>query len=293
MGDDLIPDMNSSGKTDSLRLITYQAPSIPVEFYTLLGQYLESKLKCHVYMMVESRSEGPLTDRPDPFTQNEADVGILSSSSLKDTLEKAKGHAVLLPVAPVYAHHGSNGRPVYFSDVIIHKDNREKYKEFRLLHGAKWAFSSVSSVSSYLRPLFELKRMGQNANFFTKVVESGSHNNSISMILNKTVDGAAVDSVALSMQKTMRADVKDNIFVLTSWGPIAVHPIVVNTRLPKDFREKLSQCLLDIQRDNEWNSQFHKFSLIKFVPVSEMDYLEDEQMIKKISGMRLEGAVYY
>ena len=38
-------------------------------------------------------------------------------------MEKAKEHAELLPVAPLYPHPKSDNKPVYFSDVIIHSDN--------------------------------------------------------------------------------------------------------------------------------------------------------------------------
>lgn len=55
------------------------------------------------------------------------------------------------------------------------------------------------------------------------------------MVLNQTVDGAAVDSVSLGMQMKMNSAVRDNLIVLKSWGPIAAHPIVVNTRLSSEM----------------------------------------------------------
>lgn len=60
----------------SLRLLTYLTPSMPTEYFTLLVQYLETKLNRHIYLMVETRSSGPLADRPDPFSANEADIGM-------------------------------------------------------------------------------------------------------------------------------------------------------------------------------------------------------------------------
>ena len=43
--------------------------------------YLEEELKVKSYLIVESRSSGPLTDRPDPFTLNDADLGTLYVSN--------------------------------------------------------------------------------------------------------------------------------------------------------------------------------------------------------------------
>ena len=64
-----------NGSVDVLRLLTYMAPGIPVEYYELLAHYLEEKLGCRVYLMYESRWSGPPVDRTDPFTLGDADLG--------------------------------------------------------------------------------------------------------------------------------------------------------------------------------------------------------------------------
>lgn len=51
-------------------------------------------------------------------------TAILSSTELDNLFQKAKGFVNLIPAATFFAHPGANNRPVYFSDVIIHKDNR-------------------------------------------------------------------------------------------------------------------------------------------------------------------------
>ena len=48
------------------------------ELFQVYQHYLEEELKVKSYLLVESRSSGPLTDRRDPFTLNDADLGTLS-----------------------------------------------------------------------------------------------------------------------------------------------------------------------------------------------------------------------
>ena len=51
------------------------------ELFQVYQHYLEEELKVRSYLIVESRSSGPLTDRPDPFTLNDADLGALYVSN--------------------------------------------------------------------------------------------------------------------------------------------------------------------------------------------------------------------
>ena len=51
------------------------------ELFQVYQHYLEEELKVKSYLIVESRSSGPLTDRPDPFTLNDADLGTLYVSN--------------------------------------------------------------------------------------------------------------------------------------------------------------------------------------------------------------------
>ena len=60
-----------------LRLITYLVPSISVEFFEAIGDYLENALKKESVLMYESRFNGPMKDRVDLFKANLADIGIL------------------------------------------------------------------------------------------------------------------------------------------------------------------------------------------------------------------------
>lgn len=62
-------------KGGKLRLITYMCPSHPVELYELLMVYLEEALDCEATLIYETRGNGPLSDREDPFTADSVDIG--------------------------------------------------------------------------------------------------------------------------------------------------------------------------------------------------------------------------
>ncbi|KPJ08525.1 hypothetical protein RR48_12278 [Papilio machaon] len=58
-----------------LRTVTYMCPTHPVQLYELILELLEDAMDCHTTLQYESRSPGPLRDRPDPFNSNKIDLG--------------------------------------------------------------------------------------------------------------------------------------------------------------------------------------------------------------------------
>jgi len=69
------PDITIMESNKKLRLITYLSPDIPLGLYQAYQHYLDEVLHCQSYLMVESRWSGPSSDRPNPFTDNDADIG--------------------------------------------------------------------------------------------------------------------------------------------------------------------------------------------------------------------------
>lgn len=61
--------------------------------------------------------------------------------------------------------------------------------------------------------------------------ESGSHLNSVQMVLSKQAEAAAVDANTLAYNKKYLQDRGKDILVLESLGPLPPYPIVVNSRM--------------------------------------------------------------
>lgn len=68
--------INNDKKAQRLRLMTYMSPSLPLTLYQTYQAYLEEVLGMDSYLMVESRWSGPTPDRTDPFTADDADLGM-------------------------------------------------------------------------------------------------------------------------------------------------------------------------------------------------------------------------
>src|SRR5262249_11116012 len=99
--------------------------------------------------------------------------------------------------APVLAGQRYQGRPIYFSDVIVRADS--PFWQCADLHGASWCFNEPLSHSGYGITRYRLLQMGCTGGFFDRVVEAGFHQRSIDLVRRGEVEASAIDCHVLSL----------------------------------------------------------------------------------------------
>ncbi|PSN53295.1 hypothetical protein C0J52_04658 [Blattella germanica] len=247
-----------------LRIITYMCPSHPVELYELILQYLEEEVGCEASLLYESRGPGPLADR------------FMTASAYVKLLDGKHKYVELLPVAAVYDHpKNKEGVKGYYSDIIIHVDG----------HGE----DSLSGSTVILK---NLKELGENASFFGNTLRSGSHLNSVHMVLTKQAEAAAVDANTLAYNKKYLQDGGKDIMVLDSIGPLPPYPIVVNSKMDGKQKTKITQAILKMPETRLWGSRLKKFGIIKFVSNSQEAYDKEKEIRDAVKNVSL-GPRYY
>src|SRR5262249_44567968 len=102
-----------------------------------------------------------------------------------------------LLAAPLMRHPRYGNKPVYYSDVVVHAGSH--YASFHDLRGSTWAFNEAGSHSGYNLVRYHLAVKGRASGYFARVVESGSHQDSLQMILEGAIDATAIDSTVLEM----------------------------------------------------------------------------------------------
>src|SRR5213593_3815769 len=140
----------------TLRVLTYLAPSIPLGLFELVVERLRRVLGVGATLRAEARHSGPPPDIPDPFSADEADHAFLCSPSFGWLSGMRPSPIELVPAAPVFLEPRTAGRPVYFSDVIVHP--------------------GVASASFEERNLLaRLRALGEDRHFLRTARRSGSH----------------------------------------------------------------------------------------------------------------------
>ncbi len=165
-----------------LRFATFLAPNmLPV--YRFLAERIARRVGCPVELVVGTSF--------DQFERGDVDLGVICG--LPYVWLAARHPAPVEPLAaPVLVGERYAGRPVYYSDVIVHRDSSITHLED--LHDRSWAYSDHASRSGHTVTLYTLVCMGARPGFFARVVEAGFHQRAIRLVEAGAVDAAAIDS---------------------------------------------------------------------------------------------------
>lgn len=275
-----------------LRAATYLSPSIPVGYYEMILHYLEEKLGIYTTLLYESRWEGPHPDRPDPFTNNEIDMAWMSSTVYLRMLRNANKNIELLPISSVHFHQKAEDRPGIFADVVVHRDLKDKIKDFIDLRGCKWAYNCGESLSGHVMTLQNLKELGENASFFGNILYSGSHLESLRMVLNKKVDAAAIDANCFHLYLDKNPEARKEVFVLQSWGMLSPYPFVVRSNLSNSLKEAIVNTLLHMHMDPKGAKLLSPYRVKRFAEVCQDDFANEQDLIETTRNLSF-TTIYY
>jgi phosphonate transport system substrate-binding protein len=173
-------------------------------------------------------------------------------------------------VAPVMAGSRYQNRPIYFSDVVVHQQSA--FQKLADLRGASWAYNEPGSHSGYGVVRYALAKQGKTLHFFGRVIESGAHQNSLAMILEKEVDGSAIDSTVLELELANHPEIESQIRIIDTFGPSPIPPWVVSKDMPVEIRNALQELLTRLDADSLGQTILKKVGMAHFVPVNDHDY---------------------
>jgi phosphonate transport system substrate-binding protein len=175
-----------------------------------------------------------------------------------------------LLAAPVMRHPRYGGKPVYYSDITVHRDSR--FQSFADLRQARWAYNEIGSHSGYNLLRYHLALKGMGSEYFGSFIESGSHQNSLGMILGGLIDAAAVDSTVLETEIGQNPLMAARIRIVTTLGPSPEPPWVVHRSVSKTVRRDLRRLFLSMHRDMHGRRILGEAGILRFAAVSDSDY---------------------
>jgi phosphonate transport system substrate-binding protein len=250
-----------------LRVGTFLAPSLkPV--YEAIAAALGSQLGMEAELVVETDYENCANDIND----------ICFVCSLAYLTFQRDGISPSVPVAaPVLSGERYGGQPVYFSDVIVHRDS--EIPSFEELRGKSWAYNEPLSHSGYGITRFHLVELGETNGFFGEVVEAGFHENAIRMVADGVVDGSAIDSQVLAIEMRDHPELRERLRVVASLGPSTIQPVTVTKRFDPVLTGKVQEVLLKLHRQSEMKQILADGLIDRFVAVDDRSYDDIRMML--------------
>lgn len=252
---------------ERLRFGTYLAPNV-LPVYEAVTEEVGRRLGIDTELTVETSYESCEKDT------NE----VCFVCSLPYVTFERRGLDLAVPVAaPVLEGERYGGRPIYFSDVIVHRDS--PFRSFLDLRGRSWAYNEPLSHSGYGITRFHLVRLGETHGFFGEVVEAGFHQEAIRMVARKEVDGSAIDSQVLAIELRDNPDLTEEVRVVEALGPSTIQPVAVSRRVPEAMRDAIQDVLLTMSEEPAVRNRLRAGLVERFVAVDARSYDEIRTMV--------------
>ena len=220
-----------------LRCISYLAPSIPPGFFEVVVTAIREGTGLDVDLRFEASISGPLPGDSNPFREGTADVGFVCSPTYLWMQEEL----TLLPL-PVPLDERADGKPVYFSDVVVHASS--PFTAFADLRGGRFAYNDRNSRSGWFSLVDAIIPLTP-AEFFCELREAGSHLESVRLVQERRVDAAAIDSNVLLNVRARKPETSTSLRTIATWGPFPIQPVVIRNGVPPDVIEAVRRALLE------------------------------------------------
>lgn len=165
-------------------------------------------------------------------------------------------------------------------------------KSFIDLRGCRWAQNTADYLGGNLITLNNLKAIGENATFFGNILKSNSHLETIEMIMSRKAHAAAVDSNALALYLKKNPHHKEELAVLTSWGPLPPYVLVASRSFAKETRARIIDTLFNMNYDNEGARILLEYNVRRFASVSPNECDAQKELIESTRSMRFDTAYY-
>lgn len=252
---------------DRLRFGTYLAPNV-MPVYEAVTEEVGRRVGLPTELVVETSYESCERD------ENE----VCFVCSLPYVIFERRGVSPAEPVAaPVLQGDRYGGRPIYFSDVIVHRDS--PFRTFEDLRGRSWAYNEPLSHSGYGITRYHLLRAGETNGFFGEVVEAGFHEESIRLVSERKVDASAIDSQVLAVALRDDDGLAERLRVIDALGPSTIQPVAVSRRVPTELRREIRDVLLAMGEDPACRERLAQGMVDRFVEVGPSSYDDIRMML--------------
>ena len=180
------------------------------------------------------------------------------------------GHGIEPCVAPVMPAKRYQGRPIYFSELIVRADS--PYTSFTDFRGEAWVFNEPRSHSGFNVICHYLATQRLTLDYFARLVEAGAHQVALELILAGEVAAGAIDSTVLEAELRRRPSLAGRLRSVGTLGPSPAPPWVFSAKVPPELRRRVTQCLAGMHHTNTGAAVLAGWGIAELGPVADRTY---------------------
>jgi phosphate/phosphite/phosphonate ABC transporter binding protein len=246
------------------------SPKETFDLYRQLLAYLGSRLNKDLEF-VQRKTYGEIDEL---LRRGEIDLAFICSGPYVTGREKFGFESLAVPEV-----HGSH---FYRSYLIVNKDST--YHRLEELRGHTFAFTDPDSNTGKLVPTYWLRKMQERPEtFFSRIVYTYSHDNSIMAVARNLVDGATVDGLIWEFYQEKNPIFTSRTRIIKKSEPYGIPPLVASKNLPPESKERIRQILFSMHQDPEGKRILSELMIDRFIPSQEEWYDNLKQMHRQVA----------
>ncbi len=235
-----------------------------------LSKYLSQQLGKPVEVIVPLSSAVIL----EGLSNGTIDLAYLAATDMLNALNQQTGSLLLAGEI--------DGKTSYKSYWVTLKD--KPYQSVNDLKGKPIAFSSKTSTSGYVIPLWDLRQKnlisdsGKAEEFFGEgnVWFGSGYVSAVERVLNGDAEAAAVSYYVLDKDKHLTLEQRQKLRQLAEQGPVPTHVIAVRSQIPDADRAVLRDALLAMEKENpELRDRVFTSRLVEVDPATHLGSLRE------------------
>jgi len=202
--------------------------------------------------------------------------------------EHAKGGMTLVAIPVVAPRSDKFKSPVvfknipgkYYSYTIVRKDSL--LMSWADLRGKSYAYNELNSNSGYNMPRYKLVQLGAKSwdEYFSRVVVSGSHEESIRMVAQGEVDASSVDSMVFDYDRSIGSPDAMNVRIIETLfrDGAGAPPVVMSPKSDAKTRQSVREVLVNMDKDPDGRRILKNALLLRFAPPNDANYDDVRRM---------------
>jgi len=235
------------------------SPQTTLNLYQSLGDYLSRRLNRPVEL-IQGKTYSEINDL---IRAGGVTLAVVCTNAYLEGQEDFGLEALVIPQI--------RGETVYYSYLIVPADSSAR--SLADLRDKTFAFSDPLSNSGRMVPVYYLQQMGETPEaFFRRTIFTYSHDNSVRAVMDRVIDGAAVDSLVYDFMAEKDPAVRAQTRILTRWGPYGINPIVVHPALDPALKERLRTIFLTMHESAEGQAILATLGVDRFLPPDATNY---------------------
>ncbi|MCW8853319.1 MAG: PhnD/SsuA/transferrin family substrate-binding protein [Gammaproteobacteria bacterium] len=168
----------------------------------------------------------------------------------------------------------------YYSYTIVHKDS--DINNWQQLKGKSYTYNDQNSNSGYNMPRYKLVQLGAKSweDYFSRIVVSGSHEESIKLVANGIVDASSVDSLVLDYDRHIGDKDAHNVKIIEHLFPggAGIPPVVISNKADKKLLTQITNELTNMHHDTEGKKILDKALIKRFDLPNDANYDDIRKM---------------